>query len=186
MIPFVVATIEDMDDRDFMESLYYSYKRLMYSEIRKIVHDTWDVEDVLQNTLIRLIKKIPLLRTLGRDQLVNYIISTARNTARNHIRDNKRATEFAFDESIDSLDAARTSDHALEHLELVEMMQAVGEAWAQLDEKYRRVLEMKYILEQSNEEIAQEFDIGVNSVRMLLTRARKQLKELMADGVGMT
>ena len=126
MIPFVVATIEDMDDRDFMESLYYSYKRLMYSEIRKIVHDTWDVEDVLQNTLIRLIKKIPLLRTLGRDQLVNYIISTARNTARNHIRDNKRATEFAFDESIDSLDAAKTADHALEHLELVEMMQAVS------------------------------------------------------------
>lgn len=169
-----------------MESLYYSYKRLMYSEIRKIVYDTWDVEDVLQNTLIHLIGKISLLRTLGRDQLVNYIISTARNTARNHIRDNKRATEFAFDESIDSLDAAKTADHALEHLELVEMMHAVGEAWAQLDEKYRQVLEMKYILEQSNEEIAQEYDIGVNSVRMLLTRARKQLKELMADGVGMT
>ena len=118
--------------------------------------------------------------------MVNYIISTARNTARNHIRDNKRATEFAFDESIDSLDAARSSDHALERLELIEMMQAVGEAWAQLDKKYRRVLEMKYILEQSNEEIAQEFDIGVNSVRMLLTRARNQLKKLMADTVGMT
>ena len=59
MISFIVSAIEDMDDRDFMESLYYSYKRLMYSEIRKIVHDTWDVEDVLQNTLIRLIKKIP-------------------------------------------------------------------------------------------------------------------------------
>ena len=186
MIPFVVSTIEDMDDRDFMESLYYSYHRLMYSEIRKILRDTWDVEDVLQNALIRLINKVPLLRTLGRDQLVNYIISTARNTARNYIRDNKRVTEFAFDESIDSLDAAKTSDRALERLELIEMMQAVGEAWAQLDDKYKRVLEMKYILEQSNEEIAAEFDIGVNSVRMLLTRARSKLKEIMADEVGAT
>ena len=186
MIPFVVATIDDMDDRDFMESLYYSYQRLMYSEIRKVLHNTWDVEDVLQSVLLRLINKLPLLRTLGRDQLVNYIISTARNTALNFVRDEKRVTQFAFDESIDSLDASRPSDAALERLELVEMMQAVGEAWAQLDEKYKRVLEMKYILELSNEEIAREYDIGPNSVRMLLTRARNQLKQLMADGVGMT
>ncbi len=184
MIPCVLATIEDMDDRDFMESLYYSYNRLMYSEIRRILHDQWDTEDVLQETLIRLIGKIPLLRTLGRNQLVNYVISTARNTARNYLRDNKRVTQFAFDESIDSLDETKTSDRALERLELIEMMQAVGEAWAQLDEKYKQALEMKYILEKSNEEIANEFDIGVNSVRMLLTRARNQLKTIMEDEVG--
>ena len=186
MIPFIVAAIEDIDDRDFMESLYYTYKRLMYSEIRKIVRDTWDVEDILQNSLLRLITKIPLLRTLGRDQLVNYIISTARNTALNFVRDEKRATQFAFDETIDSLDASRPSDTALERLELIEMMQVVGDAWSQLDEKHKRVLELKYILEQSNEEIAKEFDIGANSVRMLLTRARNRLKELVADKAGMT
>jgi RNA polymerase sigma-70 factor (ECF subfamily) len=185
MIPSVVAAIEDIDDRDFMESLYYTYKRLIYSEIRKIVWEDWDVDDILQNTLLRLIAKIPLLRTLGRDQLVNYIISTARNTALNFVRDKKRITQFSFDESIDSLDAYRASDTALERLELIEMMQAVGDAWSRLDEKYKRVLELKYILEQSNEEIAKEFDIGPNSVRMLLTRARSKLKELMADKVGM-
>ena len=139
-----------------------------------------------KTTLLRLIAKIPLLRTLGRDQLVNYIISTARNTALNFLRDKKRITQFSFDESIDSLDAYRTSDTALERLELIEMMEVVGEAWSRLDDKYKRVLELKYILEQSNEEIAKEFDIGPNSVRMLLTRARSKLKELMADKVGMT
>ena len=184
MLPCVFVTIEDMDDRDFMESLYYSYNRLMYSEIRKILQDKWDTEDVLQDTLIRLIAKVPLLRTLGRNQLVNYIISTARNTARNYIRDNKRVTQFAFDESIDSLDESKPSDRALERLELVEMMQAVGEAWTQLDEKYKQALEMKYILEKSNEEIADAFGIGINSVRMLLTRARNQLKAIMEDKVG--
>ena len=186
MIPSVVAAIEDIDDRDFMESLYYTYKRLIYSEIRKIVWEDWDADDILQNTLLRLIAKIPLLRTLGRDQLVNYIISTARNTALNFLRDKKRITQFSFDESIDSLDTYRASDTALERLELIEMMEVVGEAWSRLDEKYKRVLEMKYILELSNEEIAKEFDIGVNSVRMLLTRARNRLKELMANEVGMT
>lgn len=186
MISFVVAAIEDIDDRDFMESLYRSYKRLMYSEIHKIVWDPWDIEDVLQSALIRLIDKIPLLRSLGRDQLVNYIISTSRNTALNYVRDKKRVTQFSFDETIDSLDASRPSDTALERLELIEIMQAVGEAWKKLDEKYKRVLEMKYILEKSNEEIAAEFDIGVNSVRMLLTRARNRLKELLADEAGMT
>ena len=65
--------------------------------------------------------------------------------------------------------------------QLIEMMQAVNEAWASLDEKYRRILEMKYILERSNEEIAKEFGVGSNSVRMLLTRARNKLKEKMTD-----
>ena len=186
MIPFVIAAIEDDDDRYFMESLYHAYKRLMFSEIRKILHDTWDAEDAMQTALEKLIDKIPLLRTLGRDQLVNYVISTAKNTALNTVREHKRATQFTFDETIDSLDDSRSSDSALERLELIEMMQAVNEAWASLDEKYRRILEMKYILERSNEEIAKEFGVGSNSVRMLVTRARNKLKEKMTDEVGTT
>lgn len=39
MIPICILAIEDEDDRAFMENLYMSYQRLMYSTIRNIVRD---------------------------------------------------------------------------------------------------------------------------------------------------
>ena len=63
MIPIIILTIENEDDRAFMEGLYLSYNRLMRSEIHKILKDSWATEDVEQNVLEKLIDKIPLLKT---------------------------------------------------------------------------------------------------------------------------
>lgn len=177
MIPFVILTIEDPDDRFFMESLYITYNRLIYSEIGKIVNNRWDIEDTQQAVLVKLIDKIPLLKSFDRSQLVNYIIVTSRNTALNFVRDQKRATGFSFDEGIDSLGESYPSETSeLDHLLLKERLEDVAQAWQVLDPRSRRLLELKYILDRPNEEIAREFGVGTNSVRMLLTRARDKLK----------
>ena len=55
MIPLIILTIEDPDDRQFMENLYQSYPRLIYSEINKILWDSWSADDVMQTVLVRLI-----------------------------------------------------------------------------------------------------------------------------------
>ena len=81
MIPIIILTIQDPDEREYMTGLYIKYNRLMYSEIHKIIHDPWDVEDVLQISLVKLIDKISLLRTFERNRLVSYIISKCRNNA---------------------------------------------------------------------------------------------------------
>ena len=71
MIPIIILTIQDPDEREYMTGLYIKYNRLMYSEIHKIIHDPWDVEDVLQISLVKLIDKISLLRAFERNRLVN-------------------------------------------------------------------------------------------------------------------
>ena len=58
MIPICILAIEDEDDRAFMENLYMSYQRLMYSTIRNIVRDDWATEDVMQSALVKLIRKL--------------------------------------------------------------------------------------------------------------------------------
>ena len=173
MIPLIISTIETPDDRDFMEALYNNYNRLMYKEIRKYIKNDCDVEDILQSVLVKLIDKIQRLRSFDRDQRVNYIIVACRNTALNHLRDSNRASQFTFDEEIDWLDEKYISVD--ERLERLERMEDVGRAWRTLDERNRCLLEMKYILEMSNEEIAREVGVSTNSVRMLLTRARNRL-----------
>lgn len=81
MIPYLTLTIEDDDDREFMSALYINYQRLMYSEIKKIVKNVQDAEDVMQTVLEKLIDKIPLLRSQKQNQLINYIFSACKFTA---------------------------------------------------------------------------------------------------------
>ena len=86
MLPLIIMAIEDEDDKAFMTWLYLQYRCLIYSEVRKIVGNTDEVEDLLQSVVEKLIEKLPLLRGMEQSRLVNYIISTAKNTAYNSLR----------------------------------------------------------------------------------------------------
>lgn len=179
MTPLVILSIENDDDRAFMEELYLSYRRLMFSELWKTLHNEDDVNDVQQDCIIRLMGKIPLLRALDRDKLVNYIITTCRHSALNFIRSENHTRQYAFDEGFDALsDMVSPSE---DRLLRAERREDILSAWQALDEKSRRVLELKYVLEADNAMIAQEFGVGEASVRMLLTRARSRFKKLL-DG----
>lgn len=81
MIPFVILTIEDDDDREFMTELYYKYERLMWSEIRKALKGHSEAEDVFQTSLVKLVQKVKVLRGLENRHRVNYIISTVKMQA---------------------------------------------------------------------------------------------------------
>ena len=65
MIPISILAIENEDDREFMAKLFETYQRLMYQEIHQIAKDPWLTEDVLYATIVKLIDKISLLRTLS-------------------------------------------------------------------------------------------------------------------------
>lgn len=176
MIPFLILAIEDPDDREYMANLYIKYNRLMYSEIKKIISDPWDIEDVLQISLVKLIDKITLLRGFERNRLVSYLISTCRNNAYNYSKKLCSVPEYEIMED-DNVD---TTSNPLEELVLKkERDHILIDAWYKLDERSRYFLESKYILEKSDAEIAANMNIKASSVRMNLTRARNKLKSLV-------
>lgn len=94
MIPIIILAIENDSDREFMERLYIDYERLMYSEIMKLVKDTFVCEDVLQTTLAKLIDRLEHIRNLERKNLINYIITACRNNATSYLRKNKEKKHF--------------------------------------------------------------------------------------------
>lgn len=181
MIPYCILVIEDDDDREFMTNLFLEYQRLMYSEIYKIVRDIWSTEDIMQSTLVKLIDKIPLLRSFDRNHLVNYVISASKNTAINHLKKEKRVTVFSFDDCLDSpADLYSTPlEDRLEQLELENNLNRLHQIWPDLDERSKFLLEGRYILKKTPEEMARDLDIKVASLRMALTRAKRSAKKLM-------
>ena len=98
MLPLIFSTIEDAGSREFMEQLYIKYSKLIYSQVYKLTRDSYEVEEIVQESLVHLIEKVDLLQTLPRDRLVNYIISTARYTGYAFFRKKRKVEEISIEE----------------------------------------------------------------------------------------
>ncbi len=181
MIPVCILAIEDDSDREFMERLYFQYHRLMYHEIFKITSNPDATEDILQTALVKLIDKIQKLRTLDRNRLVNYIISTVKNTAFNFLRNQSRKPSLSFDDCMDCPDWEQDKGVVEDRIVYEEEIERLQQVWSRLDERSRYLLEGRYILDRTNEELAQELNVKPASVRMALTRARKAAFELISE-----
>ena len=64
MLFLLLSTIQDDDDRAFLLNLYTEYYALVKSTVSRVTHGGQDSEDLIEDTFLKLIDKIPLLRLL--------------------------------------------------------------------------------------------------------------------------
>lgn len=179
MIPMIIMAIEDEDDRSFMANLYVDYQRLMYKVITSHTTDPWDADDIFQSTLPKLIDKLADLRRMSNDKLTNYIYSTCKNTAINYLQKKGGLKEFSFEDL--SATVPTEEDPRLLLEENDEDVEALHRAWKRLDPRSQYLLEARYILNKSFEEIAADINIQPDSVRAALSRARKKARKLILE-----
>ena len=97
MLATMILTLEDESDREFASLIFDQYNRLMCSEICKVVGDSQDVQDIMQDALVSLVAKISELRKMEQRQMVNYIITAVRNHAKNYLRRRSNLVFCSFD-----------------------------------------------------------------------------------------
>ncbi len=178
----ILMTIDNDVDRAFMEKLYLDHFRLMRSAARKVLMTGEDADDVVNEALIRLIGKIPLIRTLDCYTLRAYIVSTVRNTAINWIvrRDRREKHSFYMDD--EALGNLPSGDNAPdESLIKLEDAESVKRAILRLSERDRLALMMKYFDDMPDSDIARTLGVGKNSVRPMLMRARRRMREAIGE-----
>lgn len=61
MIQFAFTDGIPINDRDYFTDMYLHYEAIMYSTARKFINNTESVEDVVQDSVEKLIKKIAVL-----------------------------------------------------------------------------------------------------------------------------
>ena len=81
MLAIICTMPENQSDRTFMLELYERFFRLMFFTARKYHLQQDACEEVVQESLVRLIQKVSLLRKMPEPVLASYIVSTTRNTA---------------------------------------------------------------------------------------------------------
>lgn len=175
MIPFILMTIGNESDRLFMEDLYLEYHQLMYGMALRVTRNGDLAQDAVSDSLVALMKKIPLLRTLECNKLRSYLVITVRHTAITLLNRGKR--ERAADDATfaDLSDGFRVDDHVL----AAAGVEGIKQAIRQLPQREKDIMLMRYFREMTDEEIAGELGIRPVSVRVQLSRARRHLAALL-------
>lgn len=181
MIPIAILAIQDEDDRAFMAELYEKYGRLMLAQISRLISDRWDADDVFQITLEKLIDHIDTLRALEPRRLVCYVAAAARHNAVSYLRRAERESAPSLDDEDWSAGRAVQGGPSAEEAVLSrEQARRMAELWPQLGEKTRYLLEARYILGMSTQEIADSLHLRADTVKVQLSRARRQARSLLA------
>lgn len=177
----VIAAMEGDDDKDFMMNLYNEYYGLVRKTVYSITHDAFNTDDLINDTFIKLIEKISLIRTLDSCKTAVYVVYTSKSVAINFIKHRDVQKKYAFyGGDMDLVEKVPSHEDTIEDMIIhQEEIEEMGNAILKLPGKQKDLLYFKYILEMNDAEIADTFGIASDSVRQYLTRARRKAKELM-------
>ena len=98
--PTTLTEKDDMDDQEFMVWLYNHYEERMLRTAKKYCRDAFLWEEILQESFLRLLSRIPKLRALKEGERVGYLTVTVRNTAFTLLR--KQAKERGWCVSLET------------------------------------------------------------------------------------
>ena len=177
----IFLLIEDDAQRSFMEGLYLDFRSKMYHTAHEVMGHREDSQDIINDTLLKLMDKIPLLMGLDCLALRSYVVISTRRTAIDLLRKRKRRSELLFgdDEFMDTIASSGADpDEGLLREADVSVLNA---GLKRLPQRQRDLLNMKYILNLSDGEIAETYGIQPGSVPSTLSRARLALKEKIKE-----
>ena len=145
----IFLLIQDDSDRQFMEGLYTQYHRLMYAQALRVLRSREAAEDAVSESLIQLIKKIGLLRSLECNKLKAYVVITVKHTAITLLH--RRNREQPADEMVfQHVAADERADEAVLEAAGVER---IKNAILALPPREKDMMLMRYFRDMSDEEI---------------------------------
>jgi len=145
----------------FMDAYGNAILRLAYS----YVHNMEDAEDVLQDTLIRVLQADPEFESEAHEKA--YLLKTAANLAKNKIEYNKRRETDELNEELVSQGK--------------EDLSFVWEAVKKLPDTSREVIHLFYEEGYQTSQIAEILGRNESTVRSDLKRGRERLKEILKE-----
>lgn len=184
MLVFINALTLEQTDKEFVLWLYEKYKNLMYLTAKKQISSPEVIEDILQDSIIKLIEKIEVLRSLDQHALAGYIVATVRNTSINFLKKQSYISEKLNDGNDSGIDDSTTTITLEDLVLLNERAEQLLQIWPKLSETERYLLEGKYVLGYSDAELAKQLYCKPASIRMKLTRARRTAFALLMQSEG--
>ena len=175
-----MSTRDFRTSSDLMDALYERYRRTMKRLAYAIVKDIHEAEDVVQLSMIRIMKNMEKIDDIDSDKCKHFILVITKNTALTEVgKRSRRRTVSAPPEELALLAGGVFDAPAFEeqHGFSEEIMLLLEE----LREQDKDILCLKYVDAYSDAEIGEILEIKESTVRKRLSRARKRLSEILED-----
>lgn len=177
----LVERVKNGDTRAF-ELLVIKYQRRIERLIARMVRDTDLVQDIAQETFIRVYRALPQFR--GDSAFYTWLYRIAVNTAKKTLMDMKR-DPLVFHSALQSGEEGEETSRAeneLSHGETPEALlaskeiaTAVNAAIEALSDELRQAITLREIEGLSYEEIAELMNCPIGTVRSRIFRARESI-----------
>ncbi len=158
--------------------LLEKHQHAVIGTIAKMTHHSADTEDLAQQVFLRIWKSAK--RYQPKAKFTTYLFTITRNLVFNYCGKQSRRKEYSLDADADNfqpekaIDQTPSPDDALEDNELKKKIEA---AIASLPEKQRLAVTLRQQERMPYEEISNILNLSIPSVKSILFRARKSLRE---------
>ncbi len=161
-----------------IESIWIKVYGKLFGFISKHAIDKDDVNDIIQDTFLKVKTNIDSLRNPAKVE--SWIFQIARNTINDHFREKKKL--FEAEENIKEV-SIEPNVFAEEDIKIKIQTQGFSEyagfIVSELPEKYRKAVYMADIEGLSMKEVAEELNISVSGAKSRVQRGRKMIKEII-------
>jgi len=172
------------------EQVYHDYAPRVFNMARRMVSNDVDAEDVTQDVLLQVVRKLPTFR--GDAAFPTWLHKVTVNAALTHRRRQAVRQEHGLNKSLDVLEKEEPvlepapgrilgpEAQILNH----EMRQLIERAIASLPEMYRTVFVLADVEHWANADIAAHLRISLPAIKSRLHRARSLLRDALAPHFG--
>jgi RNA polymerase sigma factor (sigma-70 family) len=150
------------------------YSSRLYRMAFRLMNSREEAEDIVQEVYIKLWGMRNTLKNYSSIEALS--IRITRNLCLDHLRRKKVNNDALNAERVNPAGHSVSPAHNLEQKEKVEM---IHNLIAALPEPQRSLVHLRHLEEKEYEEIAEMVNMNVNAIRVSISRARKQIREML-------
>lgn len=185
-LELVKLAVEKRDQNAFAK-LMSRYKDSIFFMVLKMVHNRDDAEDITMESFSKAFNNID--KYDQRYAFSTWLFKIATNNSIDFIR-KKRLDTTSIDKTTEndkgdeiSIDVKSDAANPEETMMKAQRAFSVRGSLSKLDPKYRQLIELRYYEELSYEEIAEQLDLPLGTVKAQLFRAKDMLCKLIGDNI---
>ncbi|MCM1450994.1 MAG: sigma-70 family RNA polymerase sigma factor [Clostridium sp.] len=152
------------------------YSEPLYWQIRRMVQNHDDANDLLQNTFMKAWQSLENFR--GDAKLSTWLYKIAINEAISHLEKERKRLDISIDEEGSHLAHLIEAD---EHIDGDELALKLRKAIASLPEKQRLVFNMKYFDNMKYEDMSEVLGTSVGALKASYHLATKKIEQFFQD-----
>ena len=170
MIAIYLAALDTDDDRARFLKIYDEHNRKVFFTARSVLKTQQRAEDAAQEVWTKVVQDFDRIMIVPVEKLGAYLITMARNFSINMLKKESRTAEMP-----DDWDESRWLDSSADDGESDRKYNSLVDLIMEMPENYRQILELKYVLEWKNRDIATFVGMKQSSVESRIARGSELL-----------